>query len=160
MVAVRNKTRGLVGTVGINYPTNLHLALARLDHLALVGDDSDRPSVDARIGRDDGLAIVRFILQERVRVDEAVQQGANRVGFAVNRHALVDQVHGHRGVLCLDAVKAGRRHRSQLIDESAQYANGVVVVLGLVVANPANLSVGIGSAQGLVVDFFANGGLD
>ena len=160
LVAVRDKARGLVGAVRVDYAANLHFALAGLDHLALVRHDSDRPAVDAGVGRDNGFAVVGLVLDHRVGVDQALEQRAHRVGLAVDGHALVDFLGGHGRSLRRHAVKSRCVPGAQLVHESAQRAQRIVVVLGLVVAHATDLGVGGSSAKGFVVDFFADGGFD
>ena len=112
LVAVRDEARSLVGAVRVDDAANLHFALAGLDHLALVRHDSDRPTVDAGVGRDDGFAVVGLVLDHRVGVDQALEQRAHALRVPVLR----GNVEGRGTVFVLEVgVDAAREQGAQLV---------------------------------------------
>ena len=49
LVAIRNKTRGLVRGIAVNDAANLHFSFAGLHHLTFVGHNANRPAVNPRV---------------------------------------------------------------------------------------------------------------
>src|SRR5690625_6518284 len=52
LITVHDKTGCLVGAVGVDHTTDLHLTCCTPHHVPLIGDDSDAPAVYPRITGD------------------------------------------------------------------------------------------------------------
>ena len=147
LVAQLDEGGALLGRVGIEH--------------AVVGQDAHRIAADRRPAADEGCAVASLVLLESGTVHHPGDHLAHVEGLA---HVTAHQpekvlwvvhrlIRGHGGT-GMGLLPVEVRHRL------AAHADGVHLVHRQVVAQPGNLGVQPGAAEGLIVGFLAGGHLD
>src|SRR6185437_1067756 len=160
LVAVHDKTGGLIRAVVIDHAAHLHLPLFRFHDLSLVRDDAHRPAFDSGIAAEDGLAIILLELFEDGIIHEAVDDLDHIVGFG-----------GVRGQQAVELFRGmTRRYRSRAVEDAFAWrvsqaghygpdlVKAFLLCFKLVVRDARDLSMRHCSTQRFGVDVLADGG--
>ncbi len=131
------------------------------DLLTLARDDADRPPADSRVGRDERLAVVRFVFVERIGIDDRGEKIARVVRFvAVEADQIVNglRLFRGRGVLLFRRVLRLPPLRARgATSERNRFRHDRIVLL-VKIDRAADFGVHLRAAQFLGFDDLADGG--
>ena len=136
----------------------MHFAFFVAHEQAIVGDDADRPALDAGIGADDGFAVFFFVLGEAGFVHDGFEHLAHVEGLGALYGEVFEQFFfGAFGGFGLDAVEACAFGLGEARHEVADGFEAVGIVFAFVVGDAGDFAGSGGAAEGLLVHDFAYG---
>ena len=160
MIAIHDKTRGLVGAVGINDAAHLNTFLLGADLQSLIRDNADGMSPEPRVDSHNCLAVVCFVFIDRVCIDNRREQIARLVLFlAVETNELVKRVGIFRRLrhFVIDLCGLCRFCLGQERDERTEPIQTRCVVLFVKIDRAAYFRVHLRAAELFCIDNLADG---
>ena len=138
----------------------MHAVFLGLDELPLIGYDAYAPPVNFGVAGYDGFAVILFVLGKAPCVDQCRNQLPCLVGLSPFSWKDGADIRAFWIACTVSGNPSGFNWLLEVTDDTANFFQGILVIITHIIGHAADAAVGLGAAKGLVVDVLSNGRFD